>query len=239
MTTLVPASPLVGVKLLMTGTSTVKLAALVPVPLGVVTLREPVVAPAGTLTVIWVSELTTKPEAAVPLKRTADACKKLVPVITTLAPNSPLVGVKLLMTGGASRKLVALVPVPRALVTLMGPLVAPAGTGTVIWLLELTTKPGADTPLKATAVVPVKFRPVMTTLVPLVPLVGVKLVRLGTPRKQLMVAAKAGVNGELAGCLRLSFSVSWPLGLVAVTGPAILEEEVYEIVTGELVSGPS
>ena len=52
---------------------------------------------------------------------------------------------------------------------------APAGTGTVIWVLELTTKPGAAVPLKATAVVPVKLLPVMTTLVPASPLPGVKL----------------------------------------------------------------
>ena len=55
-----------------------------------------------------------------------------------------------------SRPKLAVLVAVGPLVTLMGPLVAPAGTGTVIWVLELTTKPGAAVPLKATAVVPVK-----------------------------------------------------------------------------------
>jgi hypothetical protein len=148
--------PLVGEKLLMAGDNTVKLVLLVPVPLGVVTVMGPLVAPVGTFTVSWVSELTVKPAAAVLLKRTADACKKLVPVITTLAPTSPLAGEKLLMTGGARTKLLVLVPVPLGVVTVMGPLVAPVGTFTVSWVSELTVKPAAAVPLKRTAVAPVK-----------------------------------------------------------------------------------
>ena len=48
--TLVPTGPLAGVKLVIVGAGmTVKLAALVAVPPGVVTFTGPVVAPAGTV----------------------------------------------------------------------------------------------------------------------------------------------------------------------------------------------
>jgi len=49
--------PLVGVKLVMVGV-TLKLVLLVAVPLAVVTAMLPVVAPAGTVAVICVAELT-------------------------------------------------------------------------------------------------------------------------------------------------------------------------------------
>ncbi|RTQ50956.1 hypothetical protein EJV47_09085 [Hymenobacter gummosus] len=78
----VPTGPLVGVKLAMAG-STVKLVGAVAVPLGVVTVRAPEVAPAGTV-VLMVVLLTTVNVAVVPLKRTAVAPVKLVPVSVTL-----------------------------------------------------------------------------------------------------------------------------------------------------------
>jgi len=57
METNVPTGPLVGVKLLTAG-SNVKLLLLVAVPPAVVTAMFPVVAPLGTVAVIWVMELT-------------------------------------------------------------------------------------------------------------------------------------------------------------------------------------
>ncbi len=67
--------------------------------------------------------------ALVPLNATAVAPVKFVPLIVTLAPTSPLVGVKLVIVGGLSTvKLLALVAVPPGAVTLSGPFVAPAGT---------------------------------------------------------------------------------------------------------------
>jgi hypothetical protein len=75
-------------------------------------------------------------------------------------------------------KLVALVAVPAGAVTLILPLVAPAGTVTVILLAVFTVKL-AWVPLKATAVAPLKFAPLITTLAPIAPLVGVKLVIRG------------------------------------------------------------
>src|SRR6202007_2827523 len=99
MVTLVPAGPLAGVKLVTVGgLMTVKLPALVAVPPGVVTLIGPLVAPDGTVAVIVVAELTVK-LALVPLNRTAVAPVKLVPLMVTLVPTGPLVGVKLEMVG--------------------------------------------------------------------------------------------------------------------------------------------
>jgi hypothetical protein len=129
--TLVPASPLVGVKpVIVGGLRTVKFVALVAVPPGVVTLSGPVVAAAGTVAVIAVAEVTVN-KALVPLNRTRVAPLKFVPVIVTVAPTAPLVGEKLVIVGGLTTvKLLALVAVPAAVVTLSGPVVAPAGTGT-------------------------------------------------------------------------------------------------------------
>ena len=67
--------------------------------------------------------------AVLPLKVTAVAPVKFVPLIVTLVPAGPLVGVKLVIVGGLSTvKLLALVAVPPGVVTLSGPVVAPAGT---------------------------------------------------------------------------------------------------------------
>ena len=67
--------------------------------------------------------------AAVPLTRTAVAPVKLVPLIVRFVPTGPLVGVKLVIVGGLiTVKLLALVAVPPGVVTVSGPVVAPAGT---------------------------------------------------------------------------------------------------------------
>src|SRR5258706_4068777 len=122
MVTLVPTGPLVGAKLVMVGglAVTVKAPLLLAVPPGVVTLIGPVVAPAGTVAVIEVAELTVK-VAPTPLTVTALAPVKLVPVIVTLVPTGPLVGAKLVMVGGltvVTVKTLLLVAVPPEVVTL-------------------------------------------------------------------------------------------------------------------------
>src|SRR5215470_3689758 len=115
---------------------TVKLAALFPVPAGVVTLILPELAPAGTVAVIRVAELTVN-AAGVPLNLTAVAPVKFTPVTTTLAPTAPVAGVNFVIRG-ATVKLVALVAVPPGVATVMGPVVAFAGTVAVICVLPLT-----------------------------------------------------------------------------------------------------
>ena len=67
--------------------------------------------------------------AVVPLKVTAVAPLKFVPLIVTLVPAGPLVGVNPVIVGAlvAIVKLLALVAVPAGVVTLSVPVVAPAG----------------------------------------------------------------------------------------------------------------
>ena len=72
----------------------------------------------------------------------------------------------------------ALVVVPSELITPIGPVLAAAGTVAWIAVAEMTVKL-ALTPLKVTPVAPVKFVPLMVTLAPTNPLVGVKLVIVG------------------------------------------------------------
>jgi hypothetical protein len=182
--TLVPTGPLVGVKPVIVGgalLTTVKLFVLVAVPLGVVTLNGPVVAPAGTVAWIAVAEVTVK-VALTALNVTAVAPVKFVPLIVTLLPTAPLVGVKLVIVGAEAEvtvKLFALVAAPPGVVTFRGPVVAPAGTVAWIAVAEVTVKL-AFTPLNVTAVAPLKFVPLIVTLVPTGPLAGVKPVIVGT-----------------------------------------------------------
>jgi hypothetical protein len=78
-------------------------------------------------------------------------------------------------TPAVTVKLLALVAVPPAVVTLMVPVVAPVGTVALICVAELTVN-DAVVPLNFTAVAPLKFAPVIVTLIPTAPLVGEKLV---------------------------------------------------------------
>jgi len=189
----------------------VKLEALVAVPPGVVTLIVPVVAPVGTVAVICVAELTVN-VAFVPLNFTAVAPVNAVPVIVTLAPTSPLVGEKLVMVGGNTTvKLLALVAVPPGVVTLIVPVVAPAGTVAVICVAELTVNV-AVVPLNFTAVAPVYAVPVTVTLAPTAPLLGEKLVIEGggiTVKELALVPVPPAV-------VTLMVPVVAPLGTVAV-----------------------
>lgn len=132
MVTWAPIVPEVGVKLLMVGgLMTVKLLELEPEPLGVVTLIAPVVAPEGTVTVIWESVSTENALVEVPLNETSVAPVKLEPLMVTEAPTAPLVGVKLVILGRTLNE-VLLEPVPTLSVTLIGPVVAPEGTMALI-----------------------------------------------------------------------------------------------------------
>ncbi len=71
--------------------------------------------------------------ALVPLNVTAVAPVRFVPVITTLVPTGPLVGLKLVIVGAPiTVKLLALVAVPPGVVAAIGPVVAPEGTVAVI-----------------------------------------------------------------------------------------------------------
>ncbi len=141
MVTTVPTGPLVGVKEVITGTTvTTKLDELVAVPAGLVTWIAPDCAPVGTVAVICVLEFTVK-LAAVPAKVTAVVPVKLLPVMVTLAPTGPFVGVKEVMEGATiTTKLDELAPVPAEFVTWILPVLAPAGTVVVICVSETRLK---------------------------------------------------------------------------------------------------
>ena len=70
----------------------------------------PLVAAAGTFVVSWPSELTLK-SALVPLKSTAVAPVKLLPITCTIVPGAPLEGVKPPIAVGATAAAAVLVEV--------------------------------------------------------------------------------------------------------------------------------
>ncbi len=190
MTTEVPTGPLVGVKNVIVGAGiAVKVAALVAVPPAVVTVIEPVTAPVGTVAVIWVAESITKVVAAVPPNFTDVAPVKFVPVMTTNVPGPPVVGVKLVIVGAGTTVKTAPVAVPPGFVTAMGPVVALAGTTVVIVVFVEGVKKADAEPLNVTAVAPRKFVPVIVTVVPIPPLVGVKEVIVGGSEKLVALVA--------------------------------------------------
>ena len=121
---------------------------------------------------------TTENVAGVPLndgvgsKYTAVAPLRPEPVRVTAAPIAPLVGEKP-VTCGRTTKFVEVAAVHGEQVTLMGPVVAAAGTTAEICVLE-TTVNVAGAPLKMTAVTPMKLVPMMVTEAPAEPLAGEK-----------------------------------------------------------------
>jgi hypothetical protein len=156
----VPGEPLFGARPLILG-PIVNEPPLVTVPADVVTEILPVVAPLGTVVLIRVT-LATENVAETPLNLTALTLENPVPLIPTAVPTPPLVGVKLVMVSPfpcVTTKLALLVPVPAAVVTEIGPVVAPAGTVVMMFPGPTTVKGVAATPLNRTDVAPVKFAP--------------------------------------------------------------------------------
>jgi hypothetical protein len=139
------------------------------------------------MAVIWLSETTVKLADGTPSTPLIETCvvpDKPMPLIVIVVPAVPLVGEKELIAGVAvTVKLVELVPVPCDVVTLIGPVLTPVGTLAVICVSEFTVKlaPPTLTPLNATIDVPVKWLPVIVTVVYCGPLVGLKELIVGAP----------------------------------------------------------
>ena len=151
---------------------TVKVATLFPVTPPAVTPMVPVVALAGTVVVIWVPVEFTVKLVVVPLpNRTEVAPAKFVPVMTTLVPTAPLVGVNDVTVGPAAVTVnVAKAGPPDEFVTEIVPApIVVLGTTTVMLVL-LRTLRVAESPLIVTAVVPQKLVPVTVTVAPIAPL---------------------------------------------------------------------
>ena len=179
--TVVAVEPVEGENDVMVGGGiTVKLVELVTVPPGVVRLIFPLVAPDGTVAETVV-RFAAENVAATPLKLTADVPVNVVPVMVTVAPTGPEIGVKDAIVGGATMvKLVALVATPPGVVMLSFPLVVPVATMAVTVVAPFTLKVVAAVPLKLTAVAPFSPVPVIVTVPPIGPDEGVKLVIVGT-----------------------------------------------------------
>ena len=97
---------------------------------------RPDVAPAGTV-VVRAVEVAAVTMERVPLNATRlpeGVLSKLLPEILTVVLGPPILGVKLVMTGPSEPtvKGVLLVAVPEGVVTVINPLVAPAGTDVAI-----------------------------------------------------------------------------------------------------------
>jgi hypothetical protein len=165
------------------GAVTVKFTPLLATP-PTVTTTFPLVAPAGTGTVMFVA-LQLAAVAAIPLNFTVLApcvAPKFTPEIATEVPTTPDVGFRLVMlgTGTVTRKLTPLLATPPTVTTTL-PEVAPAGTA-VTMLVALQLVAVAVAPLNVTVLVPCavpKFAPLIATDVPTSPEVGFKLVMLG------------------------------------------------------------
>jgi hypothetical protein len=128
----------------------------------------------------------------------------------------PLPGLKPLISGRVpvTVKLPELVAVPFGVVTLTGPLVAVLGTWALIWPSEVTVKL-AERPLNLTLVAPVKLWPMICTVVPAVPLDGVKPSSVG--------AADVTV--------KLPELVAVPFGVTTVIGPLVAPEGTCVMIT--------
>ena len=151
-------------------------------PFGVDTVSRPDVPPPGTVgdnTVVVAVVIG----ACIRLKRSRLSVgwgSKFVPFTVTAVPGVPMVGAKPEIVGvpfvPATVNGVALVDEPPGAVTLIVPVVAPAGTVTVSWVVvaALTV---ASVPLKRTvfcAGVALNPMPAMVTVVPTGPCFGVK-----------------------------------------------------------------
>ena len=184
--------PDVGLTLVMVGTGTmyVKALLLLAVPPAVVTatLLTPAV-PAGVFAVTEVLETTTMFVSAMPPTVTLVAPVKLVPLMVIKVPPNvvPDVGETLVMVGTGTTYVnaLALVAVPLAVVTVTSCAPAvPAGVTAVILVALTITTLLAATPPTFTLVAPVKLVPAMENAVPpsVEPDVGLTLVMVGVNR---------------------------------------------------------
>src|SRR6185369_17167539 len=115
---------------------------------------------------------TVTASAGLPLNATCVTPLNLAPVMVTGVPTVPSDGVNPVIVGGyLTVNDPALCPVPAAVVTLMRPVVAPAGTVALICAEDTTVKL-AEVPLNLTDVAPLKPLPLMVTVVPTGPLAG-------------------------------------------------------------------
>src|SRR6266545_5939588 len=154
---------------------------------------------------------------------------------------------------GRTVKVLALVPVPPGVVTLILPVTAPTGTVAVIWVAEFTVKL-ALTPPNRTAVAPVKAVPVIVTAVLVRPLVGENEETVGAALVTVKFVALVAVPPGVVTVIRpvvapdgtfVSIRVPWaftvndaaatPLYRTAIAPPKPVPLILTEVPTGPLV----
>jgi hypothetical protein len=131
--------------------------------------------PPPTIAEIDVEELTVK-LALAPPNLTPVISEKFVPVIVTLVPLAPVVGVKELIVGNIPKPLFE--ADPPGVITVIFPDV-PEPTTALMVVGETTVKDTEGVPPKDTAVAPFRFVPVIVTVSPLLAPVGEKEVIVG------------------------------------------------------------
>ena len=171
----VPTGPLARLKLVIAGGGVaVNATPLLGTP-PTVTMTFPAVAPAGTDKTMLVAPQLLATPAEIPLNVTVLvpwAKPNPLPVIVTVEPAGPEVGLKLEMFGMTEKGSPLLAPPPTVTRTL--PLVAPLGTGTAM-LVSLQTVGMPAVPLNVTVLVPCeapKPPPKIVTGVPTTPEFG-------------------------------------------------------------------
>ena len=162
----------------------------------------PVVAPAGTLTLIEVAETMLAPLAATPLNLTDDVSLKPTPVIVTVAPADARLGDSL-TTEKLGVNLEGLTADLTGVVTVIVAAAAPLGTVAVNSVEETAVKAAVAEP-KRTELAARRALPVMVTVAPVMALAGVKPVILGSFEEIVAVTAEPA-------------AVPLPLALAALT----------------------
>jgi hypothetical protein len=185
-------------------TLTVKATPLLAKPL-TVTTTFPVVAPAGTLTVMLVALHAEAAPVEVPLNVTELVpwlAPKFVPVIVIGVPTAPELWLKVVMLGATVNATPLLATPPT--VTTTFPVLAPTGTLMVMLVALHAVAVPADVPLKVTVLVPwlaPKFVPVTVTAVPTAPEVLLNVVIVGlvlpAPVAALNVASSAPQTSDV------------------------------------------
>lgn len=237
--TVVPTGPVLGSKLVMVGEPagvTVKSDVLVAIRPPTSTVILPVVAPAGTVVVMFVTVGVPLITAGVPLNFTmlfAAVALKLVPVMLTVVPTGPVIGDMTVIVGEPvavtvkSEELVAINP-PTS--TVIFPVVAPVGTVVVILLAVGMPVMLATMPLNFTmlfAAVVLKLAPEIVTDVAIGPLAGVKLAMVGEPATETVKSV------ELVAVCPPTSTVIFPV--VDPVGTAVVMLLAVLIVTMEAV----
>lgn len=187
---------------------------LAPVPAGDATEIALVTAPLGTVAEMWVLERTVN-GAGLVANLTLVAPQKPDPVSVRERPVIPDVGVNEEIVGAmlaVTVKACALRTVPvgaLVLVTVIGPLLAPDGTGALSSLEDTSVAPAAAVPLKLAVELELNPTPVMATTVPAGPQLGPNPVIDSATAKFLLLAPVP------AASVTDSLPVTAPLGTTA------------------------